>query len=232
MPWGGGCSPCPGGWLPWEGAGVLWASRSPLVSRWLHTGPPRHRDTGAVPCGTNPSSPAQCLVPAPLRPGRGTRALRSPRSPGDACQCLTGAQGSILVQGTVPPGSARPCPPVSIPEAVAVPGCLSSALRSRHRFAVPGRTGHFPGWGQLPGKGPRVPPSLPVTGIKTPEPGRYYLKVYFAFVWRNIICCKLFCNESGILVIIKDFNRDFTAVAPSLGGGEDALGWWAMGKGL
>lgn len=109
-----------------------------------------------------------------------------------------------------------------------------SAPRSWCRFAVPGRTGHFPGRGSpSPGKGPRVPPSLPATGVETPEPGCYYLKVYFAFVWRNIICCKLFCNESGILVIIKDFNRDFTAMAPSLGGAGGML--WAgeaMGKGL
>lgn len=99
VPWGGGCSPCPARCGKERGVAP--------VPRW---------DTGAVPRG--------CPLLA-----RRTRAPRSPRSPGDARQCLTGARGSILSR-------APRCPSVSVP--AAVPGCPSSAPQ----------TGHFPGWGR------------------------------------------------------------------------------------
>lgn len=96
------CVGCPVLWAaPVQGRdGALGRGLQPLPHRWApfgkeqgsrqsHAGPPRHRDGG-----TDPSSPVRCPLPAPLRPGWGTRALCSPRSPGDARQCLTGARGA------------------------------------------------------------------------------------------------------------------------------------------
>lgn len=87
------------------------------------------------------------------------------------------------------------------------------------------RRGEHPAAGQ-PSPGPALPggagagaqpaelPGGALVGARVPVPPRHgrarallLEKFYFAFVWRNIICCKLFCNESGILVIIKDFNQ-------------------------
>lgn len=95
-----------------------------------------------------------------------------------------------------------PCPPVPYRRRGERPG----AGRPSPGPALPGGAGAGARPAELPGGA--------LVGARVPVPPRHgrarallLEKFYFAFVWRNIICCKLFCNESGILVIIKDFNQ-------------------------
>lgn len=174
MPFGNPLSlrawPCPGPASPLlpPGAPAGLGPAVPVAPRWC-AGMGHRCGMGTVPWGEGcrPCPAIICLWggaggrgsrrarSSPAVPRPGTRPSCSPRSPGDACQCLTGGAAESQLCPSVLPGLSR---------------CLSSAPA--------GRTGHFPGRGSpAPGQGPPVtPPSLPLVLL---EPGRCYLKSLF-----------------------------------------------------